>query len=1168
MFEGNQNHRPLRLISSTMATIMLINTVPQNAFAKPRKVAPHIAASRLKPGLTQTPDPALRKKIEAIEAQQKKASQPDVRLLSDSEEATIKGRGPLRNKYYSGTMPWHRSFHDVNLNTGNLFKSFTDVQVAPGKGAGLALQRTYNSNDEREGPFGIGWTHAYDIRMEEAPQEKDPETDNEIVPRTDFFGGKHKYQRDADGLYSPPAYLFDTMDSNYDKSLVDGPPEVLEDKQTGMDDTIKHFVPEGVDADGSPSATRVCDYIEDRHGNRTVLTYGLTTNKTGGGTRKLLTKVTDPTGRELNFIWTNIGNSGSWRITKVTGPQYEVIYGYNAEKNLQSVTLDPTGLNRTTTFGYTTLNAGNGNVESGLLTSVTDNMGHSVTYTYEHTPYSTGQFWVTRVNETGTGGVEWAIDPAEYDSGSNQFASRFRAVGYSSMSACFMDFSLRTTMFRAQNGQYGHHSWQYDTDNNVIADGLSNITYYDPVVGGGMSQSSATTVTTYGPHGNVLTQSQTGYPGVTTTQYYDASKYFQKKKIIDPMGRVTEFDYFEKAKYVDPNNPNNPANVGRQGNVAWVKDAKASATGKKFEYDYNTYGQKVWEKNLNDVVSTFEYADTWGNLTKVRQDPTGLNRTTQMSYDVSGKVLSSTDPMGQTSTFAYNTLGQPTSAAFPAKGNIPGETISYAYGVNGRTESVTDNRGTTTMAYLSGTDRVASVTDPVTGTISYTYTPFGERKTMTAPNGETTTYHYKGETTEWMPWLGLQGSPDSWTRNLEKITDPQGRVVQMAASSLGIKALYFNQAFDSAGNRTAYCVTQYNTNEGGPGDRGRLQEIKTLYRWKSQYGYSWNEKLLSKNNYTYNVNGLRTTNTITDSNNTARTETYAYDELSRLTGVAYGDGQTQGYSFDNMGNRLAKTDNVTGNETYGYNNANMLLNRNGQGYTNDANGNTLTGGGRTSTWDSQNRMVQCVYNNKTSNFTYGSDHLRRRMSVTNADGTTTTDYILDGQNIIQELAKLPGQSNYSLTATYLQGASGPMYRRGASVADARWYVYDGLGSVLGEVDVTGNLTSTKKHDVYGIDRGITGNPTSKHGFVGQLGHTSEDETGLIYMRARYYDTIIGRFISEDPAKDSVNWFNYCRNSPTNLVDKSGKSPLDTIGPALTLYGYMQNIMQIAVLIVF
>ena len=74
----------------------------------------------------------------------------------------------LSNKYFSGTLPWQKSLRDANLCTGNLFKSFTDIQVAPAKGAGLALQRTYNSSDDHIGPFGVGWQHAYDIRMEEA----------------------------------------------------------------------------------------------------------------------------------------------------------------------------------------------------------------------------------------------------------------------------------------------------------------------------------------------------------------------------------------------------------------------------------------------------------------------------------------------------------------------------------------------------------------------------------------------------------------------------------------------------------------------------------------------------------------------------------------------------------------------------------------------------------------------------------------------------------------------------------------------------------------------------------------------------------------------------------------------------------------------------------------
>ncbi|MBM3496775.1 MAG: RHS repeat-associated core domain-containing protein [Armatimonadetes bacterium] len=124
-------------------------------------------------------------------------------------------------------------------------------------------------------------------------------------------------------------------------------------------------------------------------------------------------------------------------------------------------------------------------------------------------------------------------------------------------------------------------------------------------------------------------------------------------------------------------------------------------------------------------------------------------------------------------------------------------------------------------------------------------------------------------------------------------------------------------------------------------------------------------------------------------------------------------------------------------------------------------------------------------------------------------------------------------------ATYLIGPRGPEYRYDHQTQAIRWYLYDGLGSVLGEVDTAGNLTASRKYDVYGLVRaGDTG--TSRHKFVGSLGHTSEDETGLICMRARWMDPSLGRFISEDPARDGANWFEYCRGNPVNAVDRDGR----------------------------
>jgi hypothetical protein len=218
------HHGVVRPVAWMLAIVCLLLWPSTPAFAAVQ--AGRMRQERRKLLRTQTPDAEMREEIAATERAKK---QPDVRELSEEEMASLWGSGQYRNPYFNGVLPWQRSLRDVNLCNGNLFKSFTDIQVSPARGAGLVWQRTYNSNDDRVGPFGIGWTHAYDLRIEEAG--------NNNVPRTDFFGGKHTYHRDADGLYSPPPYLFDELSSEYLNFLGDGPPPVLEDTQRGMDGT-------------------------------------------------------------------------------------------------------------------------------------------------------------------------------------------------------------------------------------------------------------------------------------------------------------------------------------------------------------------------------------------------------------------------------------------------------------------------------------------------------------------------------------------------------------------------------------------------------------------------------------------------------------------------------------------------------------------------------------------------------------------------------------------------------------------------------------------------------------------------------------------------------------------------------------------------------------------
>jgi len=97
------------------------------------------------------------------------------------------------------------------------------------------------------------------------------------------------------------------------------------------------------------------------------------------------------------------------------------------------------------------------------------------------------------------------------------------------------------------------------------------------------------------------------------------------------------------------------------------------------------------------------------------------------------------------------------------------------------------------------------------------------------------------------------------------------------------------------------------------------------------------------------------------------------------------------------------------------------------------------------------------------------------------------------------------------------------------------------------------LLSTRKYDVYGAIRGSSGPSGTRHKFVGQLGHSSDDETGLIYMRARYMDPVTGRFVSEDPAQNGANWFIYADNNPVNSVDFDGQMTLSDVLGALNSF---------------
>ena len=107
-------------------------------------------------------------------------------------------------------------------------------------------------------------------------------------------------------------------------------------------------------------------------------------------------------------------------------------------------------------------------------------------------------------------------------------------------------------------------------------------------------------------------------------------------------------------------------------------------------------------------------------------------------------------------------------------------------------------------------------------------------------------------------------------------------------------------------------------------------------------------------------------------------------------------------------------------------------------------------------------------------------------------------------------------------------------------------LYDGHGNTMAEIVRTGPTSadfvqgSLRKYDAWGNSR-LNSAPSGFHGYCGNLGHKEDPESGLTYMRARYYEPGTGRFISQDPAYDGLNWYAYCGGNPVGRVDQSGKA---------------------------
>ncbi|NFL87633.1 RHS repeat-associated core domain-containing protein [Clostridium botulinum] len=290
--------------------------------------------------------------------------------------------------------------------------------------------------------------------------------------------------------------------------------------------------------------------------------------------------------------------------------------------------------------------------------------------------------------------------------------------------------------------------------------------------------------------------------------------------------------------------------------------------------------------------------------------------------------------------------------------------------------------------------------------------------------------------------------------------------------------------------------------------------------------------------YAYDLNGSRLQKVSSKHKNF-----YSYDSMNRLVGSSY-DDRCESFTYDKVGNRLSKTTNdIT--EKYVYNVKNQLKelhNKNGVNYfTYDKQGNTIKeetkDGNNIFEYNTLNQQVKAITKegNTLAN-RYDTEGLRCEIEeneklskfIFNKNGdilveTDTDDNVISrftrGYEIVAaDIAdKASSSINYSLSRYY--------------------YSVDEKGSTNFITDDSGNIKNEYWYDAFG---NVLASKEDVHNRITYTGQQFDGITQQYYLRARFYNPVVGRFTQEDVYRgDGLNLYAYCGNNPVIYYDPSG-----------------------------
>ena len=509
-------------------------------------------------------------------------------------------------------------------------------------------------------------------------------------------------------------------------------------------------------------------------------------------------------------------------------------------------------------------------------------------------------------------------------------------------------------------------------------------------------------------------------------------------------------------------------------------------------------------------------------------------------------------------------------------------------------ENAKDDAGKDTFTYGGKTYAVLVTGKKKSDTIretKYVYDTKNRLISYTDPEGRTETYTYDCNS-------NLTKTVDKNGNTLKNTYDNQNRLTERTAKEKKTgKETVHTYRYNAYGDVTVQDDTQFVYGDVS----GQVTKETTK---------------LTKNkdvvkNYTYDSNGNKSTFSVKAGEDTKLSLSYEYDGSSRLISVKDSEGkQAVSYAYDMLGRitRETKTGRedisytydannnrkqmAIGNKTtaYQYNKNDELLRTDTLHtdtekndvviYKNDKNGNQLATVNRSEIpteakdtsyidvdvtlgdnqlndnvvnhYNALNQLTETLTKNYKVSFTYDAEGLRTGKTV---NGEKTV-YVWDGDQVVMELSK-----GGAVQKRYIRG-NDLVYADKGENTEKTYYVTDMHGNVVQLLDESGNVTKTYEYDSFGNEVKPEKKDENPYRYCGEY---YDKETEEVYLRARYYQPSVGRFITRDTYTGesneplSLHLYTYCANDGVNMVDPSGHNRVIPGMPTIDLKKYKKNI---------